>query len=100
MSHYAEAGERGNEYAGGEKACHTFKENEVWGEYNVRTELLMSKLLKWAFICLIIAALAALFGYSGLAADAADLAKLLFTIFGILFLILLVLGVTIYKKVT
>lgn len=57
-------------------------------------------LLKWALICLVLAAVAALFGFGGIAEGFTDIAKVLFGVFLLILLVLVVLGASAYRAVT
>jgi uncharacterized membrane protein YtjA (UPF0391 family) len=57
------------------------------------------KMLKWAFIFLVIALIAALLGFTGIASAAAGIAKFLFFLFLVICLIFFIIGISIGKKV-
>src|SRR5207247_2339292 len=56
------------------------------------------KMLRWAFIFLVIALVAALFGFTGIAAAAAGIAKFLFFLFLVVCLIFFIIGVSAAKR--
>jgi uncharacterized membrane protein YtjA (UPF0391 family) len=56
------------------------------------------KMLRWAFIFLIVALVAALFGFTGIASAAAGIAKFLFFLFLVVCLIFFIIGLSAAKK--
>jgi uncharacterized membrane protein YtjA (UPF0391 family) len=66
--------------------------------FNVREEVSMSSLLKWALVFFIIAIIAAVLGFGGIAHGAADVARVLCFIFLAICVILFILGLTVYKS--
>jgi uncharacterized membrane protein YtjA (UPF0391 family) len=59
-----------------------------------------TRMLRWAFLFLIIGLIAGALGFGGVAGASIGIAKMLFFVFLIVFLVLLVAGLTVARKVS
>jgi len=57
------------------------------------------RMLRWAFIFLIIGLIAAVLGFTNVAGAAIGIAKILFFVFMVIFVVLLVAGLTVARRV-
>ena len=57
-------------------------------------------MLRWAFMCLVLALIAGLFGFGGTAVASAGIAKTLFMVFVVFAVIALLFGLVTGKKLT
>ena len=58
------------------------------------------RMLRWAFIFLVVGLIAAVLGFTNVAGASIEIAKILFFVFMVIFVVLLVAGIAVGRRVT
>ena len=58
------------------------------------------RMLRWAFIFLVVGLIAAVLGFTNVAGASIEIAKILFFVFMVIFVVLLIAGITVGRRVS